>query len=518
MMMRHHHKAATDRRHGHSPHGHHHGHHGHHHGHHYHHHHHHPHHAEGELGQGEDGHHAEHEHHKGHHHKHRVKGSKSFVSRRPAEPVFVPSVARSDAVVKTMACDSLRRVLQPLLTKHWPHMTWEDFAPALTVVSTEEVQQATGEHFDFFRKLRIAKGPQARQMALAMLKAKTEPLLRRRGVALPEALAAMNQIKNLDELETVVMGPLKEPGMFVERIMAGVPLKAIVTPKVPDGELDPAKIHVVLENRKVCKLIPGADDEVPHSYPGHLPKPGRLREFLGDIFGRKDGTRGLYGPTSAARRIYEVYTVPLVSETGRKVYAKKICLNFYDMEQSDTFAHCMDDLNFPQLAPLLELVPNLGAIRLSANRICNKSMKALAARLPSCIDPLTGLAGLQTLELTDNHIGDEGVGYLAEALPHLPELEELFLQVNRFADVGPLSLALPACSRLKELQLGGNRIACTGALALARALPRCPMLHILGLSGNVIADAGARAIASVLPSCKQLRKLMMKMNAFRETE
>ena len=73
-------------------------------------------------------------------------------------------------------------------------------------------------------------------------------------------------------------------------------------------------------------------------------------------------------------------------------------------------------------------------------------------------------------------------------------------------------------SRLKELQLGGNRIACTGALALARALPRCPMLHILGLSGNVIADSGARAIASVLPSCKQLRKLMMKMNAFRETE
>ena len=165
-----------------------------------------------------------------------------------------------------------------------------------------------------------------------------------------------------------------------------------------------------------------------------------------------------------------------------------------------------------------ELVPNLGAIRLSANRICNKSMKALAARLPSCIDPLTGLASLQTLDLTDNHIGDEGVGYLAEALPQLPELEELFLQVNRFADVGPLSLALPACSRLKELQLGGNRIACTGALALARALPRCPMLHILGLSGNVIADSGARAIASVLPSCKQLRKLMMKMNAFRETE
>ena len=93
-----------------------------------------------------------------------------------------------------------------------------------------------------------------------------------------------------------------------------------------------------------------------------------------------------------------------------------------------------------------------------------------------------------------------------------------FLQVNRFADMGSLSLALPACSRLKELQLAGNRIACTGALALARALPSCPMLHILGLSGNVIADSGARAIASVLPSCKQLRKLMMKMNAFRETE
>ena len=57
-------------------------------------------------------------------------------------------------------------------------------------------------------------------------------------------------------------------------------------------------------------------------------------------------------------------------------------------EQSDTFAHCMDDLNFPQLAPLLELVPNLGGIRLSANRICNKSMKALAARRPSCARPL----------------------------------------------------------------------------------------------------------------------------------
>ncbi len=186
------------------------------------------------------------------------------------------------------------------------------------------------------------------------------------------------------------------------------------------------------------------------------------------------------------------------------------------------YGWAIDDMSIRFISPLLTFVPNLGCLRLCDNKIADRGLEALCNRLPLCVDELTGCSCLVTLELQGNHIGDDGIEHLAVALTSLVELQELFLQNNRFREIAPLAAALPQCTQLRELQLGGNRITSDGAEALAKVLHLCcnrkPGLSVIGLSGNRIDDDGARALASVLPSCKRLRKIMIQMNHFKQAQ
>jgi hypothetical protein len=196
------------------------------------------------------------------------------------------------------------------------------------------------------------------------------------------------------------------------------------------------------------------------------------------------------------------------------------------LDRRSRYGWAIDDVSMRELAPLLEFIPNLGGLRLCDNKIGDGGMAALSQRLPLCVEELTSQSALVTLELLGNHIGDAGIAALGAVLPELPELQELYLQNNRFREIGPLVAALPVCENLKDLQMGGNRITCDGAEALARVLEACcnrptvhsPGLSVLGLSGNKIDNHGARALASVLPRCRRLRKLMLKMNSFKEQD
>ena len=358
---------------------------------------------------------------------------------------------------------------------------------------------------------------------------------------------------------------------------------------------DRNQIGLVVENRPPIHRLPSRDNS--------LLKPGRLREYLDNTFGRKDGTPGLYGPNSACRKIYEPYIIQRSTEylrehnldevdgRGNLLYARqeKISINFCGMgiarerlaaakhqldqtirelgcdctpacgsegfvrgakhenkERPDstvatvrareeeckyweaalrlsTYGWAIDDQSMKEFAPLLPFVPNLGCLRLCDNKIGDRGMEALCQRLPMCVDELTGVSGIVTLELLGNHIGDDGIQHLANALPCMVELQELYLQNNRFREIGCLCASLPQCEQLRDLQLGGNRIDCAGAEALARVLQACsgtrkPGLSVIGLSGNGIGDDGARALACVLPGCRRLRKLRMQMNDFRERD
>ena len=443
-------------------------------------------------------------------------------------------------------------------------------------------------------------GPPGLKMSLAVIKAKTERLLRQRGVLWADAVEAIKKISNADVLELVV-AEMEEPGAFIIRLLGGIPLSKVDSLIIPGsrlrkerGELDENQVAVVVENGAPIRSLPSRDNK--------LLKPGRLQEYLDTIFGRKDGTPGLYGKSSASRRIYETCTVQRSTEylqqhnldevdgRGNLIYGavQKVTLNLCGMGiardrlaagkthlddtvrelgckckppcgsdawlrggkhpskdrpeathrmvlareeeckyweaalKLTTYGWAIDDMNIRTLAPLLTFIPNLGCLRLCDNKIADKGLEALCRRLPLCVQELTGCSGLVTLDLQENHIGDEGIAALALALPSLVELEELYLQNNRFRQIGSLAESLPQCPQLKELQLGGNRITSVGAEALAKVLPVCcgrkPGLSVLGLSANLIDDEGARALASVLPSCKRLTRVMIQMNQFKQAD
>lgn len=487
------------------------------------------------------------------------------------------------------------------------HRVWVDFSkvggpPAVMLpcgVEKRRDKSTKRSAFDAEASLK-RPGPPGLKMSIAVLKAKTERLLRHRGVLWEDAVEAIKDISNADLLQLVV-AEMEEPEAFVTRLFGGIQIGKVKSSIIPGsrirtdrGELDQNQISVVVENRAPIHSLPSRDST--------LLKPGRLQEYLEVTFGRKDGTPGLFGPNSASRKIYEEFTVQRstaflkyhnldeVDGTGHLIYGiqSKVTLNLCGMgiarerlaagtshlqqtmrelgcectpscssdawkrggkhENKDRpestykmivareqevkyweaalrltkYGWAMDDMNIRLFAPLLTFIPNLGCVRLCDNKIADRAMEALCQRLPFCVEELTGCSGLVTLELQGNHIGDDGIEHLARAVPSLVELQELYLQNNRFRGIAPLADVLPNCPQLKELQLGGNRIDCEGAEALAKVLHLCcnrkPGLSVIGLSGNRIDENGARALACVLPACKRLRKVMIQMNQFRQAE
>ncbi|KDO21761.1 hypothetical protein SPRG_13175 [Saprolegnia parasitica CBS 223.65] len=92
---------------------------------------------------------------------------------------------------------------------------------------------------------------------------------------------------------------------------------------------------------------------------------------------------------------------------------------------------------------------------------------------------------ITALHLADNHLGDDGAGLLARALPHWSSLRELNLSNNAIGDDGMLLLAsvLPHCWYLQKLYLLCNRLQIAGVLAWAACVRQgLPSLEWLDLS------------------------------------
>ena len=149
---------------------------------------------------------------------------------------------------------------------------------------------------------------------------------------------------------------------------------------------------------------------------------------------------------------------------------------------------------------------------------------------------ILGGAGLVSLSLTGNSLGDGGIVALATCLS--PKLEELRIMSTGCGDAGMVAIAeaLPATC-ITELFCGTNpAVGKPGWEALGKALPRLGALKILdcehcggmgddgivalatGLPGAAAiedlrlmycncADAGANALASAICSCPRLGKL-----------
>jgi Ran GTPase-activating protein (RanGAP) involved in mRNA processing and transport len=107
------------------------------------------------------------------------------------------------------------------------------------------------------------------------------------------------------------------------------------------------------------------------------------------------------------------------------------------------------------------------------------------------------LSRLEALDLTQHHIGPEGIRLLANSAK-LPALCELDLYSNQCGDVGLRHIAAsPLAVRLRKIHLTGvaRGAPLTPAGMLVLAATPLPYLRTLRLESDTIRDAGARHLA-----------------------
>ncbi|CEM39209.1 unnamed protein product [Vitrella brassicaformis CCMP3155] len=135
--------------------------------------------------------------------------------------------------------------------------------------------------------------------------------------------------------------------------------------------------------------------------------------------------------------------------------------------------------------------PGLQSINLRGNRLTDRGAATLGATLPS---------SLERLDLSDNHIGAEGVTHIGRKLAHMKTLQVLRFADNKLGDlaVDMLCTAISNCQKLRELDLSCNGFKETGAKAVAMLVADHEVLAKLDLHWNEISGAGGLALANAL--------------------
>ena len=116
---------------------------------------------------------------------------------------------------------------------------------------------------------------------------------------------------------------------------------------------------------------------------------------------------------------------------------------------------------------------------------------------------------LETLDLVNTGILDEGLAHVAAALRENGRLRHLYVGTNGITGdgVAPLADYLGEENRLESLFISANRLGDAGAIRLAEALGRDRSLARLGLASNRIGPDGAEALADAVASHPRLRFL-----------
>lgn len=165
-------------------------------------------------------------------------------------------------------------------------------------------------------------------------------------------------------------------------------------------------------------------------------------------------------------------------------------------------ANNLDDQAFKMLAPSLKHMPNLQYLNLSDNDMKGRY---------DCWNDLTNTPHLQTLDLSFNNLGNEGMQALAKTLCSMPHLHNLYIVYNRIGDLGVayLAEALPEMRSLQALGLSHNEIGNQGIQTLRTTLSQHPLPHLeyVGLNANRFDSQSGKAFGELLSAIPGLQEL-----------
>ncbi|CAF1332483.1 unnamed protein product [Rotaria sp. Silwood1] len=198
-------------------------------------------------------------------------------------------------------------------------------------------------------------------------------------------------------------------------------------------------------------------------------------------------------------RFYNFYERPLPAERFR------LDQKIGPQHLADAFKNC--STNFCGTTFTVICDTWITEIELSSNHIRNDGMKYLASALKNN-------KTLKALYLQWNFIGDLGVQYLADTLQVNTTITTLHLAWNIITNVGVryLADALKCNTTLTTLNLVSNNIFDDGIKDLADALIINTTLTTLHLGSNVVGNAGAQYFANALRHNKTLTSLHLGSN------
>jgi Ran GTPase-activating protein (RanGAP) involved in mRNA processing and transport len=114
-----------------------------------------------------------------------------------------------------------------------------------------------------------------------------------------------------------------------------------------------------------------------------------------------------------------------------------------------------------------------------------------------------GAAELESLDLSDNALGEKGIRACAAAYTGQKALKHIAFQnvgcsVHGCAAVDEL---LVHCSEIRSIHLLNNMSGCEGATSIANLISRCPLLEDFKMASSRVGTDGGMAIAKALATC-----------------
>lgn len=123
---------------------------------------------------------------------------------------------------------------------------------------------------------------------------------------------------------------------------------------------------------------------------------------------------------------------------------------------------------------------------------------------------------LESLNLSNNALGEKGVRAFGALLKSQSSLEELYLMNDGISEEAARAVCelIPSTEKLKVLHFHNNMTGDEGALAISEVVKRSPLLEDFRCSSTRIGSEGGVALSKALETCNHLKKLDLRDNMF----